>query len=87
VMTQVTRRTLVRRWRRQLLWNGNLEPPLRTILTDPQHIVRFAWSAHHRTAPRVLALHERAPDLPIVRLTGRPQIDRWCRGPLTAFAS
>jgi adenylate kinase family enzyme len=77
VMRQVIRRTLSRRLRRESLWNGNQEPPFRTIFTDPEHIIRWAWSTHSRTAPRVLAVHERRPDLPIVRLTGRSAVDRW----------
>ena len=31
VMRRVVQRTIVRRLRRQTLWNGNIEPPLRTI--------------------------------------------------------
>jgi adenylate kinase family enzyme len=50
VMTRVIRRTLERRYRRVELWNGNQEPPLRTFLTDREHIVRWAWDmfAHNR---------------------------------------
>ena len=66
VMYQVIRRTLSRRLRRTVLWNGNTEPALRTICTDPEHIVRWAWSTHHLTAPRVAALSARRPDLIIV---------------------
>jgi hypothetical protein len=32
VMWQVVRRTLRRRLRREVLWNGNIEPPLRNDL-------------------------------------------------------
>ena len=42
VTQRVVRRTLRRRLRRTELWNGNYEPPLRTIFTDPDHIIR--WS-------------------------------------------
>ncbi len=50
VMRQVVRRTgdLVRRTRRRLLWNGNVEPPLRTFLTDPENVVRWAESPLRR---------------------------------------
>ena len=50
VMYQIIRRTLRRRLHREVLWNGNIEPPLRTFLTDHQHIVRWAWNTHHKTA-------------------------------------
>ncbi len=79
VMHQVARRTLVRRLRRQTLWNGNVEPPLRTFLTDPDHIVRWAWRTHDRTEQSVrVVLHER-PGLPVVRLRSRRETDRWLR--------
>lgn len=82
VMEQVTRRTIQRRVRRQELWNGNLEPPLRTILTDPEHIVRWAWSNHRTSARRVDALRERLPELDVVRLPTRFAVESWIVGPL-----
>jgi hypothetical protein len=81
-MRQVIRRTMRRRLGRQMLWNGNLEPPLWTILTDREHIVRWAWSTHHKTATRVAALLEEYPDLVVVRLTSRSDVERWFAGPL-----
>jgi adenylate kinase family enzyme len=82
VMRQVIRRTVRRRLSRQVLWNGNREPPLWTILTDPEHIVRWAWTTHDKTATRVAALLQQRPDLVVVRLTGRSDIERWLAGPL-----
>lgn len=79
----VLRQVLGRTVRRRLgLWNGNLEPPLWTMLTDPEHIVRWAWSTHHKTTIRVAALLQAHPDLVIVRLTSRSDIERWFAGPL-----
>ena len=86
VMQQVTRRTVVRRVRRQQLWNGNTEPPFRTFLTDPDHIVRWAWRTHPRTAEHVRDLHARRPDLVMVRLRSPADVRRWLRGPLRAAA-
>ena len=82
VMSQMIRRTVVRRIRRQHLWNGNYEPPLRTIFTDPEHMIRWAWTSHRKTGPRVLAAIEERPDLPVVRLRTRADIDSWLAGPL-----
>lgn len=48
------------RQRRAALW---------TIFTDPEHIVRWAWSTHPKTAQRISALRAERPDLVIVRLT------------------
>jgi len=86
VMSQVTRRTLRRRLARERLWNGNVEPPLWTVLTDPEHIVRWAWSTHARTAERVAALADQRPELPVVRSTSRSDVDAWLTGPLAQVA-
>lgn len=82
VMRQVVGRTVRRRVRREVLWNGNLEPPFRTIFTDPEHIVRWAWSKHSLTAVRVGALRKQRPDLDVVRLRTRADVEDWVRGPL-----
>ncbi|NAZ75731.1 AAA family ATPase [Kineococcus sp. T13] len=82
VLRQVVRRTLLRRLRRQVLWNGNVEPPLRTFLTDPEHIVRWAWRTHHHSAARVVRLLHERPELPVVRLRSHRQAQAWLRGPL-----
>jgi adenylate kinase family enzyme len=40
---------IVRRWlARHELWNGNIEPPLRTFFTAPRHVARYAIVQHHR---------------------------------------
>ncbi len=87
VMRQVIRRTLVRRLRRRVLWNGNVEPPLRTILSDPEHIIRWAWNTHRLTAIRVAELPRRHPQLVIVRLRTRRQVAQWLSGPLPQAAT
>jgi adenylate kinase family enzyme len=84
VLGRVVRRTLRRRLRREVLWNGNVEPPLRTILRNPDHIVRWAWRTHGRTAERVAAARRRRADLLVVRLAGADAVDAWVRGPLRA---
>jgi adenylate kinase family enzyme len=77
VMRQVVRRTLRRQLLRQRLWNGNVEPPLWTILTDREHIIRWAWNTHDLNSERVTALARRRPELPIVRLRSRAEATRW----------
>lgn len=81
VMRQVVVRTLSRKVRRQQLWHGNTEPPLRTIFRDPEHIIRWAWRTHHYTRPRIRDLLAGRPALPVVRLRSRREIDRWLAGP------
>lgn len=77
VMRQLIRRTVLRRLRREVLWNGNVEPPLRTVLTDPTHVVRWAWSTYPLLHGRIGEVLDRRPDLPIVRLTDRRDVDAW----------
>jgi adenylate kinase family enzyme len=86
VMYRVSRRTIARRIRRTELWNGNREPPLWTVFTDPDHIVRWSWSSHGRTAARVGELTGRRADLPVVRLRTAAEVARWRTGPLRAGA-
>jgi adenylate kinase family enzyme len=83
VMRQVVRRTVRRRLRREVLWNGNQEPPFRTIFTDPEHIVRWAWTTHHRSPERVRTLLAERPDLVVVRIRSHEEARRWLAGPLT----
>ncbi|MDG4825822.1 AAA family ATPase [Asanoa sp. WMMD1127] len=82
VMRQLTRRTFVRRFRRQELWNGNVESPLWTVFTDRDHILRWAWRTHHANSARVLHLAQDRPDLPVVRLRDRDEARAWLTGPL-----
>ena len=87
VIRQVVRRTLRRRLRKEMLWNGNLEPPLWTIFTDRDHIVRWAWSTHSKSAARVAAAVDQCPELVVVRLRDRRAVERWLRGPLRRAAA
>lgn len=80
VMRQVMAHTIRRRLRRQVLWNANIEPPLWTILTDPEHIVRWAWATHAKTAQRVAVLHRQRPELPIVQLRNWHEAQQWLDG-------
>ena len=84
VMVQLARRTLVRRVRGELLWNGNVEPPLRTLLTDPGHVLRWGWTQHPVARRRVQALQTRRPELSVVRLRSRREVRRWTAGALLA---
>jgi adenylate kinase family enzyme len=86
VLRSVVRRTVVRRVRRTTLWNGNVEPPLRTFLTDRDHIVRWAWRNHPTDRIRHGAVADRRPELPVVRLTSRPEVACWVAGPLRRVA-
>lgn len=82
VMWQITRRTIERALHRRVLWNGNVEPPLWTILHDRDHIVRWAWRTHAQSRNRVIALAEERTHLTVVRLRTRAEIEQWAAGML-----
>lgn len=77
VMQRIVRRTVRRRLRREVLWNGNREGPFRHFFTDPEHIVRWAWSSYPRVAQRAHDVVRYRPDVPVVRLRDNAEIARW----------
>lgn len=77
VMRQVVVRTLRRRLRRIELWNGNVEPPLRSFLGDPDHIVRWAWRTRRKLDGLDARLADAVPGLVLVRLRSRRDVERW----------
>lgn len=85
-MARVARRTAIRRIRREELWNGNKEAPLHTVFTDREHIVRWAWRTRHLLRELVPLLGHSHPDLVVVRLRGRSDVDRWLTGPAAGVA-
>ena len=86
VAHRVVRRTLRRRIHRIELWNGNLEPPLRTIFTDRDHIIRWSWRTHHKRRREAVDVTRGADGPRVVRLSGQHQVDTWVRGPLEQLA-
>ncbi|MFC5930436.1 AAA family ATPase [Cryobacterium melibiosiphilum] len=81
-LPRVVGRTIRRRIRRSQLWNGNIEPPFRTIFTDPEHIVRWAISTRRSYDQRVPPLEARYPQLVVVRLRSQQEVGQWFAGPL-----
>lgn len=79
-LSRLTRRTVRRRLRREVLWNGNVEPPLWTVVTDRDHVVRWAIRGRNKLGTRVPATDAKHPHLAVVRLTSRGGVDRWVRG-------
>lgn len=78
VTCQVLHRTLKRRLPHpQQLWNGNVEPPLRTFFTDPEHVARYAIVRHPQKRLKFLRMADNRPDLTIVRLESHRQADSW----------
>jgi adenylate kinase family enzyme len=86
VMRQIVPRTLRRRLHRVALWNGNVEPPLWTIFTQRDHIVRWAWRTHEKTPARVRQVLAADDPPPVVRLRTRREVHAWIDGPVAAVA-
>jgi adenylate kinase family enzyme len=83
---RVVRRTLRRRWHREVLWNGNLEPPLNTYFTDREHVVRYMITTRHKYDGLVPAAAAERADLTVVRLRRRHDVDRWLRSSVVPLA-
>ena len=86
VLTRVSRRTVRRSVRREVLWNGNVEPPLRELFTDRDHVIRWAWRTHPEVFRQVHEAADSRPTLPIVRLRSAREVNRWRTGPLRGAA-
>lgn len=78
-LPRVVSRTLRRRLREEPLWNGNVEPPLHTFFTDPEHIVRWSIATRNTYRERIPAVR---PDLAVVRLRTTGEVERWLAGPM-----
>ena len=72
VTCQVLYRTLKRRLPYpQQLWNGNVEPPLRTFFTDPEIV------HHPQKRRKFLRMADNRPELTIVRLDSHRKAESW----------
>lgn len=76
-MRRLLVRTVSRRVRRTELWNGNVEPPLHTLFSDPDHILRFAWRNRDKYRSAIPTLEDRFPGLTVVRLRHPRETARW----------
>jgi len=81
-MWRVTRRTVSRAVRGHELWNGNREAPLREFFTDPEHVIRYAWTTRHEARKGAHGLLSGQPQLPVVHLRSPRAVELWLRGPL-----
>lgn len=79
-LARVVRRTVGRRLRREVLWNGNTEGPLHTVLTDPEHIIRWSISTRRKYGQLVPEAVAARPHLQLVRLRSRREVEQWLAG-------
>jgi adenylate kinase family enzyme len=76
-LLRVFRRTANRSRSGAVLWNGNVEPPLRSVFTSDESILRWAWKTRRAARSLVPALEASHPQLQIVRLRSQRQVDAW----------
>lgn len=80
-LRRIVRRTVRRRVRREILWHGNIEPPLHSFFTAPDdNVVRWSISTRNKYRELVPVVAERRPELLVVRLTGPAEARRWVAG-------
>lgn len=82
-LPRLLRRTIGRRQSREELWNGNIEAPLWTFLTDREHIVRWAIRSRKNYKAAVPRLIHEYPHLIVVRLRSQQEAEEWLSGPLS----
>jgi adenylate kinase family enzyme len=76
VMNRVVRRSVVRAVTRRELWNGNRES-WRSILLDPGHPVRWAWTRHADKRLRTAARLADHPHLTAIHLRSAHEARTW----------
>jgi adenylate kinase family enzyme len=74
VMVRLFRRCVARQWRREVLWGGNTEPPLWTVLVEPNHMLRWGWRSIRLVRDQVHGAETVYPGLRIVRLGSRSDV-------------
>jgi adenylate kinase family enzyme len=77
VLWQLVKRTVDRAVRQKELWNGNREPPLRTIFTNPDHIIRWSIRTRNKVRNAMPDIKQQYPGLRIIRIGSRKQLERW----------
>ena len=77
VMYRVLKRTLTRVFTREVLWAGNIEPPIWAAFQDEDHIVRWAWRTRGRVRSEVAQLLEAGTQLQVVRLRWPHEAEEW----------
>ena len=86
-LPRLVRRTVRRRIHREVLWNGNVEPPLRTFFTAPEdNIIRWEMKTHGKWRHRMPEVERDYPALQVVRLRHPHDVEAWLRGPAAAVA-
>ena len=75
IMSRLVRRIVASRRRHEVLWAGNVEPPLWTVLVEPNHMIRWGYRSIGLVRAQVIAAQNDYPQLRIVRLRSRAEVE------------
>jgi adenylate kinase family enzyme len=75
IIGRLARRIVASRRTNEVLWAGNVEPPLWTVLVEPNHMIRWSWRSIPLVREQVRAAENEYPALRVVRLRSRRDVD------------
>jgi len=78
-MWQVTRRTLGRWWRREVLWGTNRERLRNALLSREDSILWWAWTTWARRRREYEASFAQPRAQTVLRLRSRREVEAWLR--------
>lgn len=85
-LPRLVRRTVRRSTRREVLWNGNREPSLWSIVSNRDHIIRWGIATRAKPAALVADVRRSSPRPVIVRLRSQREADAWVDGAVARVA-
>jgi adenylate kinase family enzyme len=77
ILGRLLRRIVRSRRAREVLWAGNVEPPLWTVLIEPNHMLRWGYRSIALVRGQVRAAEVEHPHLRIVRLRSQAEVDEF----------
>ena len=79
VEQRVIRRTLHRAVTREKLWAGNTEPPLWSVFTDPENMIRYTWSSYPKYEPLMAEARRNHPDKRYIEFRAPREAEKFLR--------
>lgn len=76
---RLLKRTVRRRVRREPMWGGLIEQPLWTVLTGPEHILRWWWRTRNKWRDAMPRLARENSHWTVVRLRSARDVEEWVR--------
>ena len=77
VEQRVIRRTLRRAVTGEKLWAGNVEPPLWTVFTDPENMIRYGWTSYPTHEALVAKARMKHPEIRFIEFRSPRSVERF----------